>query len=570
MTYGIATITTEIQQLAFIGAENNDEWVQGATDGVAFLERNAKQPWNILYASISDVFIVSFLVPSVDLEPVDFEDIRAEGTCWQSGHTQIIRRTIDGIKQPISVADSVTISSSHTMRHAERLVFTRHFDHVKDAPNLPELNQKMVHALGLHWYPPMNGYCRMDNRGDIETIISVQQIKDVTRKDPGLIVMIRADVLDSYMDVTQTGLVRRFDFTRFDRDNMNLAAIGEQAEYQTDSLSYHSGLSATSSFAAGVQVLKSSGRSPWEAAEGDKASSEQAYTTFICQHRKSNQIIEHSCDEQLLSNYFEPDSSKPFFVSPVFFRPEVLQRFKSDSEKYKLTPRTISCRNSWSLRTYDINEAGQVHTYMGYLGHLPYEEQLYWKSFNEPPKAPISVRAIKTDFEANWDDGYDPLRSLKNRIARLDKQPPDWWQPRPEDLHNRVQYPVTKSVDEWAGELLNLDQLLVEGFKVRGLRAILEAESVTIDRQLASLKLIGEVLKFRAMSDTEIIQTLAPLKKLHELRSKTSGHATAVRSQLAAEAQSNHQSLAAHFKSLATDCDMALEKILAFLAGTNS
>jgi hypothetical protein len=570
MTGDIRAITTEIQNLAFWDAQSKDEWLRGATDSVAFLERNSEQTWAILYASIGDVFIVTFLVPNVDLEPLNFEDIRGDTTCWQSGHVQINQWMIDGIQQPVTVADPVTESSSHTMRHAERLVFQRYFEYVKDAPNLPELSQKMVQALELHWYPPLNGYCRMNNRGDIETIISVQHIENLTRTDPGLVVLMRADVLHRCMDIWQSGLVRRFDFTRFDRDNMNFTTIDEQFEHQADALSYCCGLSATSSFANGVQVVKSSGRSPWMAADEERGHKKKEYATFICQDTKNNQITEHSCDERVLSNYFDPTSSKPFFISPVFFRPEVLQRFKSDSEKYTLELRTIHCRNSWSLRTYDINEAGQVHTYLGYLGHLPYEEQLYWKSFNEAPKAPISARAFKTDFEANWDDGYDPLRSLKNKIAKLDNKSPTWWQARPDDLDNRVQYPVTTSVDEWAGALHHLDQLLVEGFKVQGLRALLQSENMTTDKNWASLKLIEEVLKLRALSDSDINQSLAPLRRLHYLRSKTSGHATDIRSKLAAEELSKHQSLAAHFKSLVADCDMAFQKIAALLVGTQS
>jgi hypothetical protein len=33
--------------------------------------------------------------------------------------------------------------------------------------------------------------------------------------------------------------------------------------------------------------------------------------------------------------------------------------------------------------TFDINDEGQVHTYLRYLRDLPYKGQLYWKAFNE-------------------------------------------------------------------------------------------------------------------------------------------------------------------------------------------
>jgi hypothetical protein len=61
-------------------------------------------------------------------------------------------------------------------------------------------------------------------------------------------------------------------------------------------------------------------------------------------------------------------------MSPVFFRSEVLIRYKSDPEKYELHDRSIYCRGAWSLRTYDMNDAGPVHTYLGYLRELPYND----------------------------------------------------------------------------------------------------------------------------------------------------------------------------------------------------
>jgi len=33
--------------------------------------------------------------------------------------------------------------------------------------------------------------------------------------------------------------------------------------------------------------------------------------------------------------YFEPDSALPFQTSPVFFRPEVLDKYKADPDKYR-------------------------------------------------------------------------------------------------------------------------------------------------------------------------------------------------------------------------------------------
>ena len=90
----------------------------------------------------------------------------------------------------------------------------------------------------------------------------------------------------------------------------------------------------------------------------------------------------------------------PFELSPAFFRPEVLLKYKADRDKYTVDEvrQFISCRGAWGLESHDVNDSGQVHAYLCYLRHLPYQEQLHWKSHNEEPKGTISKRAFENDF----------------------------------------------------------------------------------------------------------------------------------------------------------------------------
>ena len=76
----------------------------------------------------------------------------------------------------------------------------------------------------------------------------------------------------------------------------------------------------------------------------------------------SHTLLENiSTDPSATTNYFEANkNSLPYEVSPAFFRPEVLLKYKADREKYTINEehRLISCRGGRELRTYDINEAG--------------------------------------------------------------------------------------------------------------------------------------------------------------------------------------------------------------------
>jgi hypothetical protein len=145
----------------------------------------------------------------------------------------------------------------------------------------------------------------------------------------------------------------------------------------------------------------------------DKDREPKQYASFITQDWKNKRVVEVSCAPDAMASYFEEDSPLPFEISPAFFNAAVLDKYKTDPEKYSLEHRSISCRNAWHLQTYDVNSSGQIHTYIKYLGDLPYSEQLYWKSFNESPKGSISQRAFTTDIKGEWSDYPDPLRELQ-------------------------------------------------------------------------------------------------------------------------------------------------------------
>jgi len=238
-------------------------------------------------------------------------------------------------------------------------------------------------------------------------------------------------------------------------------------------------------------------------------------------------------------------------MSPALFKAEVLHRYKADSEKYELHDRRIYCRGTWSLQTYDIDEAGQVHTYLRYLNQLPYREQLYWQSFNERPKAPISRRAWTTDFKGEVYREYDSLNSLKYNIRELDKSPPSWWQARGEKLLNAVHYPATSAPNEWANEILGLDQLVIEGFQVKGLRELARKLGRTTQPEWQSLKLLEECLVGCGVERDEARTTMSAFRTLHEHRTTVKGHASDKRNEMQKRARTTFGAFRAHFADLA-------------------
>jgi hypothetical protein len=542
------------------------EWLVSAErDGVRLLTQDEHDYDHvILYASFQSLLIVSIFgqasrLLDPDKDKLDHSSFYVdEAWCVQKawgggqGHRMYLEPPLD-------------FPQEHPLHGAEPIVFRRSFDGMSNYDPPVELSQKLVHSLGLHFLDDRSAYCRLDSEGDLEEVVQIFDAvgtNDFDRKRK--LVLIKAKPLAEFMAIGGYGLYRKFDVTRFIPGSFSHWG-DSQRRFEAPDLFYHVGLSGgNASYLHGGQILRPK-VTVEELIEDWKRESDpdaRKYETFQIHDWRNERLVEWSSAPSELSNYFT-ESDKPFELSPAFFSPEVLTKYKADPDKYDLQDRSITCRNAWHLKTFDVNEAGQVHTYIGYLQHLPYREQQYWKLYNEWPKAALSKRAIDTDFKGQFTSESDPLQSLRYAVSELDRNAPSWWRERGSQVRDRVHYPITTASKEWADELMALDQMVVEGFVPTELRKVAAAAGVKIDPSWQGLKLIQEVLRVEDSLTADSI--IEPLRRLHHLRSKVSGHHTGERAKLEADARKKCGTLAAHFRSLCADCNDAFEQIVTAL-----
>jgi hypothetical protein len=553
-----------IEKLLDLSTAPNDSeafegWL-GQGDALPFLRDNASANEVVVYAGLPHTFIHGVLVPESSVSPPDISDLMSWNGNTYSSWGVVSSGAEAWIESPLSG------SGSKTLKSGEQLVFGRSFDGVPERQHYIEILQKFVHVFGIHHMPERSAWCRLDRRGDLEDVVRVSKIKSRGNYWGGTVVTFDHRLLHEYAVLTRSALVWMFDFTRF-----RLGDFGSWDLRREDGLAdgtgiyYRQGLQpGSASYMRGVQIrwVALSREALLEDLWGSDRRPEKQYATLVAHDWRHNCIAEISCAPSALANYFS-ESDLPFETTPAFFHPEVLLKYKADREKYRLTDRSVSCRGAWHLETYDVNEAGQVHTYLVYLGHLPYEEQLHWKQYNEPPKAPISKRALATDFEGKRHLGYDALPSLQNKLREMQRGTTPWWTLRAEDLMDRVQYPVTASTEEWKEEILALDQLLVEGFEAGWLRTKAKTLGRAPDPKLGSLKLIEECLIGLGFEEGHARSATSPLHEVHNLRSKLKGHASGQTGQsIKSSAIAAHGSLGEHFKQLCQACDKALETIV--------
>jgi len=548
-------------------AESFNAWLEMGS-ALDLLRDNAQQHEFVVYASDRFTFIHAILAPASLLNPPDIEDLMS----WNCNPT-----TSWGVTVQFSEPRSVWISpplehtGSKTLDQGEQLVFSRDFDGRSGKKSYYEILQKFTHLFGLHYIDERHAYCRLDELGDVEDIIRIVEIPGKGEEFGLNVITFNRDLLDEYLVLTDSVIVRTFDFTRYRPGSFNGWRAAHDVQFQNDvDMHYRSHVEpGYASYLRGFQLVRSLATKGQIISRYDYtgAKKDRQYASFIAHDWKNNVIREISCAPVATSNYFTK-SNLPFELSPAFFRPEVLMKYKADSEKYRLAGRSISCRGTWSLQTYDINEAGQVHTYLVYLRNLPYEEQLYWKSYNEEPKAPISKRAFTTDFEGSWHLEYDALNSLLQAIGDLNRDQVPWWTLRSEKLKDQLHYPVTASADEWASEMLNLDQLVVEGFETKWLRTTAQSLGRTPDVRFASLRLMEECLSALGFQEDGAKKIVAPLREVHDLRSKVKGHASgnegaALKKQILKE----YGSFKEHFRNLCQRCDESIRALMEVFKG---
>ncbi len=362
------------------------EWIK-AEKQLEFLRQNALANEIVLYGVGEGGFVHSMVVPNAKLSPVKQKDLMK----WNIMPDSLIAVYGSGSDY---VDMWIERSSGHmgakSLKGAVELAFNRTFDGWSDARcNYYEVHQEYAHLNNIHWVPEEKSYCRYNQNGEIDSIVSVTTRED---KDSELsLVSFKWEPLEEYLAASKASLVRIFDFTLFlpsefgGWSNNKTQKIRKSNDffYEQQIMPGHA------AYTRGVQIIRPR-RSEKAIFAGIKnrwyGQQNKQYVEFTAHDWRNDHVTKISTDPSATTNYFDAEADLPFEVSPAFFKPEVLSKYKADRDKYTVGERDIFCRAAWYLQSIDVNEAGQVHAYIRYLRRPPYTEQLYWLSYNEEPR----------------------------------------------------------------------------------------------------------------------------------------------------------------------------------------
>ncbi|CAG9183907.1 hypothetical protein LMG32289_05459 [Cupriavidus pampae] len=379
----------------------------------------------------------------------------------------------------------------------QRLVYQRTFHGRKDG--YIELCEEFRLLHNLYFDAKANQYITFDEAGDEVVVVKLSADR----------VEVRRSYLRSFMAATQRDLLLYFEFTHHFNDPVDPI---ESVASDTLRAEVYSGGAYVAGYKYFVRIvgkkrllaapLHECGIAPFEKAK--------RFEAFLIGGDDDAPIL-HTSDPATLRDYFGGNPDAPHYLTPVFFRMEVMKKYYGSSD-YEIEDGRLSRKGAWSLRL-DNNAPGHVSVFLGDLGReLPSKEQLYWKSFNIVPDGRTMSHAnFARSFLGQFHESENPAHLFKQKFTRLNKR----WAERAgwelflpladKDRHffDDIRSLLTNEQAEFDALILCLAKTTIDSLNVKGIRKSVEGGET--DKSIA---LLGQLLARLNVPDAEAYVTL--------------------------------------------------------------
>lgn len=453
-----------------------------------------------------DIFINSYLIP---IDKAD-EQLKTD-TCD-------VRGLEPGFTQYGAGENSEVVYSRYNNSiGAEPLVISRNFNGLAEDYN--EISEEFRLLFNLYF-----------NKVNNEYIDLIDNTKVIEINDKGF-TRVNKKYLKRYLAVKNMVLVLCVD-SRYFLSEFDESINDDSVSYSDDSLVYNLKIGK-----CGVEKLRNfsllyakkliygcklidCGIWPYE--------EKKEYENFIIGMDEDGKDISFTCNPDKLSNYFGANPSAPHYLTPVYFDKEVLNKYYSKPEVYKVDDCIIRCGDLWSLYI-DNQKLDYVSAYLGDLGRdLPSKkEQLHWKSYNKAIDGSLSKTKFQRDFmsistnpeavDFIFKNKYiETNEKFKNKLGwnlflELDNQ----------DKYNfeGLRIPVTNSIVEMDMLTLSLVKVLLDSLNEKN---ILKQLTGTYEKLNGSISRLEMWLKEKQLVNYQ--EHIKFLRNLQQLRSRGTGH----------------------------------------------
>jgi hypothetical protein len=149
----------------------------------------------------------------------------------------------------------------------------------------------------------------------------------------------------------------------------------------------------------------------------------ETHQEFVIGTEPNGKPVKYTCNPGKLADYFGKNPDAPNYLTPIFFRTEVLSKYYADPQKYSVEDGYLRCGSLWGLRL-DNDNPDYVVVWLGDLGRdLSESERNYWLNFNIPPGGrKISQTNFRRAFLAEPTNPKKPDLVFKYELERLREQ----------------------------------------------------------------------------------------------------------------------------------------------------
>ena len=247
---------------------------------------------------------------------------------------------------------------------------------------------------------------------------------------------------------------------------------------------------------------------------GDKDA--KKYEEFSIDIDEDGNEKQYTCNEEKLANFFGKNEGMPFYLTPVFFKKEVLQKYYNNPGKYEVQDGSVHCKGFWHLRL-DNNHPDHVMVFLGDLGRLSNKEQLHWKHYNIFAKG-MSHTCFERSIEGKFSDPEAPDLFFKYRFEEFQKlwhTNFGWYLFKPlseKDQHHysSLHVPTTNEQKEFDEQILSLVKIFIDSLNEKEL-----AKGIIIEKESAKgIDKLETFLNSKGCSQSRMIDFLRYLQKL--------------------------------------------------------
>lgn len=410
-----------------------------------------------------------------------------------------------------------------TLNEAEPLVLIREFDGF--AESVIEISEefRLFHNL----YKKNDTYIKFDESGR-ETIVAKIENKCV---------FIRLYELRQFLAAKNMIFVLEYQITNYSEQSLEELELRDDTIQKTNYFSYTFSLSTfgkefcIEEMNSGSRLL---GKKIIEPLPIEKCgvypfvNMDSRFVNYMVATTEDGENIELTCNPDVLP--------RDTYLTKVCFKKEVLDKYYNKPSTFKVEPSILRCGTRWSLFIDNERNDNIVTVWLGDLGvSLPYEEQLYWKSFNIPVQGEMSNAFFSQQILGQFQNTtqLDALLKYKyEKVKELSKQTLGWpifldLESGDQHYFDSIRIPTNDEEKDFDSIILGLTKTLIDSINEKEIGKYLKSQSIPIvdeeGKQLPGIKKLD--LYFQSLGiKSSFTDSITFLMDLQALRSTGMAH----------------------------------------------